>query len=125
MSLPISTSFNSSVVRLEGGYRRTMLSNIILFQFQCGAIRSTMLKNLRAMKVRFNSSVVRLEDEHCRRDEENRTSFNSSVVRLEVASSQVDVKARISFNSSVVRLEAENIPMRAENHSVSIPVWCD
>ena len=77
---------------------------VIMFQFQYGAIKGTEYKYLRVIKFSFNSSMVRLKENTFRVSNLPIFCFNSSMVRLKAAYLR-RVQSRIIL--------------------VSIPVWCD
>ena len=92
------------MVRLKAFRRGLNSKNIMLFQFQYGAIEGQKEVEDKKKYLYFNSSMVRLKD----------LIWNFCYL------------ASSNFNSSMVRLKDLVGRVRSMRHtSISIPVWCD
>ena len=73
------------MVRLEEWFHSSSNRANDKFQFHDGAIRRNCAYFLNSMIVRFNSTMVRLEEHQPRFFRKIQGSFNSTMVRLEVS----------------------------------------
>ena len=91
------------MVRLEVIADRARLNWLIVFQFQCGAIRRISIQS-----GSINSTWFQFQCGAIRRNGDGRGNISHD-----------------GFNSSVVRLEVHPDLSKLFRFQVSIPVWCD
>ena len=106
MSLPLTPSFNSIVVRLKAFLDQFDRSNVFPFQFHSGSIKRTTFRLVRLKQTRFNSIVVRLKVVLSAVPDYDHSGFNSIVVRLKEVGLTPPLIVDDGFNSIVVRLKA-------------------
>ena len=143
--------FNSKLVRLKGDEAAVVIAKSIMFQFQTGAIKSSVLSALEQGEVTgFNSKLVRLKGDDAGDVALSLKCFNSKLVRLkggvdaelvagvagefqfQTGAIKSHPKRRaptmrsLCFNSKLVRLKAVKPGVNPEKvYRVSIPNWCD
>ena len=86
-------------------------ANIILFQFQNGAIKSKLKSNWPTRLCSFNSKMVRLKDSMSLEGNANIKGFNSKMVRLKGDNAKWFKILIDSFNSKMVRLKDDDAPI--------------